>query len=120
MDARKEKELAISPPPVSNYGRTRSSGAFTVEGPGPPCSVMTLVLPPMRQESLVCSCYAQTKALFMETDPHAYGVTGCFEDEGLSVALTHGGQGNSNRHLGRPLQAMSEARPNVLRSVSLR
>jgi len=56
----------------------------------------------------------------METDPHTDGVAGCFEDDGLSVALTHGGQESSNRHLGRPPQAMSEARPNVLRSVGLR
>ena len=55
----------------------------------------------------------------METNPHTDCVAGCFKDDGLGVALTHGGQGSSNRHLGRPPQAMSEARPNVLRSVGL-
>ena len=119
VDGRKEKGLAIPPPPMSNPRRVPPK-----KGPGPPCSAMALGEPTRannsylrRVKSFCCSRYAQV--LFMETDPHADGVAGCFEDDDLGVALTHRGQGGFNRHLTRPLQAMSEVGPGVLRSVGL-
>ena len=91
------------------YGR-RAGTTLLADGFGPTFDASS------RWSSFRCSRYAQTKVLFMETDPRTDGVAGCFEDEDLGVTPTRGGQRGSNRHLGRP----PEARPNVLRSISLR
>jgi hypothetical protein len=68
-----------------------------VEGPGPACSAMALGKPTRAKNSYfrrVRSALSTGLATYerrcsqklMETDPHADGVAGCFEDDDLGVA----------------------------------
>jgi len=78
-----------------------------VEGPGPPC--LTIVLGNLTREK---NSYfrraksAQFSWLFTlctkegaSRNPHVDGAVEWFEDDGLGVAQTHGGQGGSDRYL---------------------